>query len=227
MYKENCCIKVKYCATEILKHIEKNKKVNEKDKDKIIQELSNIIEKILFNIVAIAALISLKAGVKKILGEHMIYIDKYINKLCNLSTSSKSNKTGKKTSMKGGYFNTAAFFGGVEPNYKAENIGNDCLKIDFEGFIARPALNITPQNGGGEMIKLNSCKKVTKQLRNKIIYVFKFFKINIDKNMPSILSQKLGLILDKIIVKIIKIKNSEININNIKKILNNTKILKK
>ena len=80
MYKENCCIKVKYCATEILKHIEKNKKVNEKDKDKIIQELSNIIEKILFNIVAIAALISLKAGVKKILGEHMIYIDKYINK---------------------------------------------------------------------------------------------------------------------------------------------------
>ena len=50
MYKENCCIKVKYCATEILKHIEKNKKVNEKDKDKIIQELSIIIEKILFNI---------------------------------------------------------------------------------------------------------------------------------------------------------------------------------
>lgn len=229
MYKEKSCIKVKFCAVEILKHIEKNKKVNIKDKDKIIEELSNYIDKILFNIVAIAALISLKAGVKKILQEHMMYIDKYINKLCNVSINSKSNKKGK-ISMKGGAFNTAAFFGVNEPNYSETNLTNDVMNVDFVNNIARPALNISVKlNGGGRggMIKLNSCKKVTKQLKNKIISVFKYFKINIDKNVPAIMSEKLELILDKIIIKIIKIKDSEINIHNFKKIISNTKILKK
>lgn len=229
MYKEKSCIKVKFCAVEILKHIEKNKKVNIKDKDKIIEELSNYIDKILFNIVAIAALISLKAGVKKILQEHMMYIDKYINKLCNVSINSKSNKKGK-ISMKGGAFNTAAFFGVNEPNYSETNLTNDVMNVDFVNNIARPALNISVKlNGGGRggVIKLNSCKKVTKQLKNKIISVFKYFKINIDKNVPAIMSEKLELILDKIIIKIIKIKDSEINIHNFKKIISNTKILKK
>lgn len=229
MYKEKSCIKVKFCAVEILKHIEKNKKVNIKDKDKIIEELSNYIDKILFNIVAIAALISLKAGVKKILQEHMMYIDKYINKLCNVSINSKSNKKGK-VSMKGGAFNTAAFFGVNEPNYSETNLTNDVMNVDFVNNIARPALNISVKlNGGGRggVIKLNSCKKVTKQLKNKIISVFKYFKINIDKNVPAIMSEKLELILDKIIIKIIKIKDSEINIHNFKKIISNTKILKK
>lgn len=229
MYKEKSCIKVKFCAVEILKHIEKNKKVNIKDKDKIIEELSNYIDKILFNIVAIAALISLKAGVKKILQEHMMYIDKYINKLCNVSINSKSNKKGK-ISMKGGAFNTAAFFGVNEPNYSETNLTNDVMNVDFVNNIARPALNISVKlNGGGRggVIKLNSCKKVTKQLKNKIISVFKYFKINIDKSVPAIMSEKLELILDKIIIKIIKIKDSEINIHNFKKIISNTKILKK
>jgi hypothetical protein len=229
MYKEKSCIKVKFCAVEILKHIEKNKKVNIKDKDKIIEELSNYIDKILFNIVAIAALISLKAGVKKILQEHMMYIDKYINKLCNVSINSKSNKKGK-ISMKGGAFNTAAFFGVNEPNYSETNLTNDVMNVDFVNNIARPALNISVKltgGGRGGMIKLNSCKKVTKQLKNKIISVFKYFKINIDKNVPAIMSEKLELILDKIIIKIIKIKDSEINIHNFKKIISNTKILKK
>ena len=229
MYKEKSCIKVKFCAVEILKHIEKNKKVNIKDKDKIIEELSNYIDKILFNIVAIAALISLKAGVKKILQEHMMYIDKYINKLCNVSINSKSNKKGK-VSMKGGAFNTAAFFGVNEPNYSETNLTNDVMNVDFVNNIARPALNISVKltgGGRGGMIKLNSCKKVTKQLKNKIISVFKYFKINIDKNVPAIMSEKLELILDKIIIKIIKIKDSEINIHNFKKIISNTKILKK
>lgn len=229
MYKEKSCIKVKFCAVEILKHIEKNKKVNIKDKDKIIEELSNYIDKILFNIVAIAALISLKAGVKKILQEHMMYIDKYINKLCNVSINSKSNKKGK-ISMKGGAFNTAAFFGVNEPNYSETNLTNDVMNVDFVNNIARPALNISVKltgGGRGGMIKLNSCKKVTKQLKNKIISVFKYFKINIDKNVPAIMSEKIELILDKIIIKIIKIKDSEINIHNFKKIISNTKILKK
>lgn len=229
MYKEKSCIKVKFCAVEILKHIEKNKKVNIKDKDKIIEELSNYIDKILFNIVAIAALISLKAGVKKILQEHMMYIDKYINKLCNVSINSKNNKKGK-VSMKGGAFNTAAFFGVNEPNYSETNLTNDVMNVDFVNNIARPALNISVKlNGGGRggVIKLNSCKKVTKQLKNKIISVFKYFKINIDKNVPAIMSEKIELILDKIIIKIIKIKDSEINIHNFKKIISNTKILKK
>jgi hypothetical protein len=229
MYKEKSCIKVKFCAVEILKHIEKNKRVNIKDKDKIIQELSNYIDKILFNIVAIAALISLKIGVKKILQEHMVYIDKYINKLCNVSINSKSNKKSK-ASMKGGAFNTAAFFGVNEPMYKETNLTNDVMNVDFVNNIARPALDISIKlNGGGSggMVKLNSCKKVTKQLKNKIISVFKYFKINIDKNVSTIMSEKLELILDKIIIKIIKIKDSELNIHNFKKIISNTKILKK
>jgi len=41
------------------------------------------------------------------------------------------------------------------------------------------------------------------------------------------MSEKLELILDKIIIKIIKIKDSELNIHNFKKIISNTKILKK
>ena len=66
------CQKIKYCASEILNHIKSKKKV--KNQDKIIMLLSKYIDRVIFNFVAIAALISLKAGVKKILDKHMVFI---------------------------------------------------------------------------------------------------------------------------------------------------------
>ena len=99
-----------------------------------------LFELLIFNIVAIVSIICLQIGIKKILLEHIIYVSKYIDKRCSLSKR-KNIKTNK---MKGGAFNTAAFFGVNEPQYSKYNDTSDLLKINFE--VARNAI---PLKGGG------------------------------------------------------------------------------
>ena len=206
MYMSNCQ-KIKYCAGEILNHIKSKKKV--KDQDKIIILLSKYIDRVIFNFVAIAALISLKAGVKKILDKHMVFINKYITTLC----------FSKNKCMSGGSaFNTLAFFGGEEPMYKEENQGTNLMNINFNENIARPALHYTVniQDGGAKPRKLSAsfklvkCKKVSGILKVKLAKVFKYFKVKITKVSLKIICDKLESFLNSIIIKLIKSKGNKL-----------------
>jgi len=217
------CQKIKYCASEILNHIKSRKKV--KNQDKIIILLSKYIDKVIFNFVAIAALISLKSGVNKILDKHMVFINKYINTLC----------FGKNKCMKGGSaFNTLAFFGGEEPMYKQENQGTDLMNINFNENLVRPALHSTfnIQDGGAKSRKrsvsfrLVKCKKVSGILKVKLAKVFKHFKVKITKVSLKIICNKLESFLNSIIINLIKSKGNELKLSTVKKIMN-SKIVKK
>tara|TARA_Y100000389_G_scaffold98414_1_gene95088 strand:+ start:51 stop:713 length:663 start_codon:yes stop_codon:yes gene_type:complete len=217
------CQKIKYCAIEIINHIKSKKKI--KNQDKIIMLLSKYIDKVIFNFVAIASLISLKAGVKKILDKHMVFIKKYITTLCFSKNKCMSG---------GGAFNTLAFFGGEEPMYKQENQGSDIMNINFNENIVRPALHSTVniQDGGAKSrkspssFKLAKCKKVSGILKVKLAKVFKHFKVKTTNGALKQICNKLELFLNGIIVKLIKSKGNELTLSTVKKILN-SKILKK
>ena len=166
------CQKIKYCAIEILNHIKSKKVVSKKNEAKIILLLSKHIDKIIFNFVAIAALISLKAGIRNILDKHMVFLSKYITTLC----------FDKKVCMKGGAFNTLAFFGGEEAMYRQENVGGDVMEANLKEGYVRPTLNLTmqTQEGGGKRTKrritlgaskLVNCKKVSNILKVKLYHL--------------------------------------------------------
>jgi hypothetical protein len=217
------CQKIKYCAGEILNHIKSKKNV--KNQDKIIILLSKYIDKVIFNFVAITSLISLKAGVNKILDKHMVFIKKYITTLC----------FSKNKCMSGGSaIKTLAFFGGEEPMYKVENQGSDIMNINYNENLARPALHATVniQDGGAKSrkrsvsFKLTKCKKVSGILKVKLAKVFKHFKVKITKTSLNLVCNKLELFLNTIIIKLIKSKGKELTLSTVKKIMN-SKIIKK
>lgn len=223
------CQKIKYCASEILNHVKSKKVISKKSEAKILLLLSKYIDKLIFNFVAIAALISLKAGVRKILDKHMVFLSKYITTLC----------FDKKGCMKGGAFNTLAFFGGDEPMYRQENKGGNVMEANLnEGFV-RPGLEITgmqTQEGGGKRAKrrrtsgaskLVKCKKVSAILKVKLAYVFKFFKVKITKTSINVISKKLEKYLNTFIIKLIESKGKELTLSSVKKIMVQNKIIKK
>lgn len=222
------CQKIKYCASEILNHVKSKKVVSKKSEAKIVLLLSKYIDKLIFNFVAIAALISLKAGVRKILDKHMVFLSKYITTLC----------FDKKGCMKGGAFNTLAFFGGNEPMYKQENKGGDVMLANLEKGFVRPELGSTmqTQEGGGKRrrrrrtpgaSKLVKCKKVSGILKVKLAYVFKFFKVKITKASINVIAKKLETFLNTFIIKLIKSKGKELTLSGVKKIMVQNKIIKK
>ena len=71
--------------------------------------------------------------------------------------------------MSGGAFNTAAFYGAVEPQYSKNNFTGDLLKIDFASGIARNAL---PMIGGGGANTPN-CNKLDRIILKKIRNILK------------------------------------------------------
>ena len=222
------CQKIKYCASEILNHVKSKKVISKKNEAKIVLLLSKYIDKLIFNFVAIAALISLKAGVRKILDTHMVFLSKYITTLC----------FDKKGCMKGGAFNTLAFFGGIEPRYTQDNECGNVMEANLNDGIVRPALGTTmkTQGGGGKRrrrrrtsgaSKLVKCKKVSGILKVKLAYVFKFFKVKITKTSINVIAKKLETFLNTFIIKLIKSKGKKLTLSGVKKIMVQNKIIKK
>jgi len=218
------CQKIKYCASEILNHIKSKKVVSKNNEAKIVLLLSKYIDKLIFNFVAIAALISLKAGVRKILNKHMEFLLKYINTLC----------FNNKNCMKGGAFNTLAFFGAEELMYKTENEGGNVMEANLQEGFVRPALNTTMSRheGGGMHKKPNvsnlvKCKKVRGILKVKLANVFKFFKVKITRKSINIIANKLETFLNTFIIKLIKSKGKKLTLSGVKKIMVQNKIIKK
>lgn len=209
------CKEITYCAKELLR----SHKIYINDitnRNEIIVSLSNYIDLLIFNIVAVISIICANIGVKKIITTHIQYLSKYIDKRCLNRNGSK-----KTTKMSGGAFNTAAFFGAVEPQYSKDNDTSDLLKIDFDRGIARNAL---PMLGGGAFTP--NCNKLDKIILKKIRNVFKFFNIKVDRQAVDHIKNKYDMIIEDLLHCIKNIKG-EITCKKVDLLINKSKFMKK
>ena len=193
------CKKIKMCATDILNTIKKHKKVKKGSEKKLLLIIIKYIDRIIFNYVALASLICLKLGIKTLMFKHMSFISKCVDSLCFKSNSKV---------MKGGAFNTAAFYGVHEENYKKENEGSDIMNSDLSEYI-RPALKSTMQGGAVS----TKCKVLNKLLELKLKEVFKHFNVKVSKQTLSVISAKLESNINSIVDVVIKMRDNNINPN--------------
>ena len=219
------CKDIRICSLELLKKIKHHKSINKIDEEKIVKLMSIYIDKLIFNITSLCALLCLKMGIKKILDSHVNYLLFYINKYCkssrfnNKGTMTNGTTTKGSKGMKGGAFNTAAFFGVDESrHYKTENIGADIMNIDFSNNIARPALGL--QMSGGACLILN---KIVKMKMKKI---FSHFNVKIGDKSLDIIMLKFNDILNDLVEKVNNSKSSELKYSNFKKLIYKNKIMK-
>ena len=247
------CKDIKLCTLELMKSIKRRKPVNKMDEGKIVMLMNVYIDKLIFNIASLCALLCLKMGVKQILNNHMSYLIHYINKYCNSSRiTSKSTtvivsikggssqkqsqqqqsqqkqsqqKQSQKQSqlsqggMRGGSFNTAAFFGVDESrHYRAENVSGDIMNIDFANNVARPALGL--QMTGG------ACSKLNKAVKKKMKKIFNNFNVKISDKMLDVIMEKFNDILKEFVKKLTDTKAAELKYANFKKIVYKSKIMK-
>ena len=196
------CKEITFCAKELLKthriHISDN------HRNKVVILISNYIELLIFNIVAVISIICLNIGIKKVISLHMQHISKYIDKRCSTKAAkaAKAAKANKHQAMRGGAFNTAAFYGVAEPNYSKDNDTSDLLKIDFDGGIARNAI----QMSGGGLRKSLNCVKLDKIIIRKIKHIFKFFDIKYEKKVITLIKNNYDTIVDDLFDNIKAIK---------------------
>jgi hypothetical protein len=210
----NKCKEITYCAKELLKTHKIH--INVIHKNEVIISLSNYIDLLIFNIVAVISIICADIGVKKVITSHIQYLSKYIDKRClNRSVSKKTTK------MSGGSFNTAAFFGAIEPQYSKDNDTSDLLNIDLAGGIARNAIPMI----GGAMFTPN-CNKLDKIILKKIRNVFKFFNMYVDKNAVENIKSKYDMIIKDLLHCIKNIKG-EITCKKVDLLINKSKFMKK
>jgi hypothetical protein len=213
------------------------------DEGKIVMLMNVYIDKLIFNIASLCALLCLKMGVKQILNNHMSYLIHYINKYCNSSRITSKSTTvivsikggsGQKQSqkqsqqkqsqlsqggMRGGAFNTAAFFGVDESrHYRAENVSGDIMNIDFANNVARPALGL--QMTGG------ACSKLNKAVKKKMKKIFNNFNVKISDKMLDVIMEKFNDILKEFVKKLTDTKAAELKYANFKKIVYKSKIMK-
>jgi hypothetical protein len=228
------CKDIKLCTFELMKSIKRRKPVNKMDEGKIVMLMNVYIDKLIFNIASLCALLCLKMGVKQILNNHMSYLIHYINKYCNSSritsksttviVSIKGGSSQKQSQlsqggMRGGAFNTAAFFGVDESrHYRAENVSGDIMNIDFANNVARPALGL--QMTGG------ACSKLNKAVKKKMKKIFNNFNVKISDKMLDVIMEKFNDILKEFVIKLTDTKAAELKYTNFKKIVYKSKIMK-
>ena len=230
------CKDIKICSLELMKTIKRRKPVNKMDEEKILMLMNIYIDRLIFNIASLCALLCLKMGVKQILNNHMTYLIFYINKYCSYSrTTNKSTavlvsvKGGRQQQkqqqqksskgMSGGAFNTAAFFGVDESrHYRAENASGDIMNIDFANNVARPALGL--QMTGG------ACSKLNKIVKKKMKKIFKQFDVKISDKMLDVIMEKFNDILNDFVKKVTNTKSSELKYASFKKFIYKNKIMK-
>lgn len=216
------CKDIKYCSLELLKFVKKSKIILKKDESKIVILLEKYIDKLIFNISAICALLCLKMGIIKIYEKHMTFLFEFVDKLCldNKKSGSRRSHSLSHSIMKGGVFNTASFYGDTESAYKRENEGIDIMNIDFQNNIARPALHQVNMGGGG---KTFSCNKLNVIVNRKIKEVFKHYNVKVNKISIKMLLVKFNTILNVLIAKLCKI-NGKISLSKIKIVLQKYKL---
>lgn len=228
------CKDIKLCSLELMKNIRRRKPINKIDEGKIVMLMNIYIDKLIFNIASLCALLCLKMGVKQILNNHMNYLIHYINKYCNSSRITGNSTTvivsikgsnGQQQNklsrggMKGGAFNTAAFFGVDESrHYRAENVSGDIMNIDFANNVARPALGL--QMTGG------ACSKLNKVVKKKMKKIFNHFNVKISDKMLDVIMEQFQEIINNFIKKLTDTKATELKYANFKKLIYKSKIMK-
>ena len=228
------CKDIKLCSLELMKNIRRRKPINKIDEGKIVMLMNIYIDKLIFNIASLCALLCLKMGVKQILNNHMSYLIHYINKYCNSSRITGNSTTvivsikgsnGQQQNklsrggMKGGAFNTAAFFGVDESrHYRAENVSGDIMNIDFANNVARPALGL--QMTGG------ACSKLNKVVKKKMKKIFNHFNVKISDKMLDVIMEQFQEIINNFIKKLTDTKATELKYANFKKLIYKSKIMK-
>ena len=228
------CKDIKLCTFELMKSIKRRKPINKMDEGKIVMLMNIYIDKLIFNIASLCALLCLKMGVKQILNNHMNYLIHYINKYCNSSRITGNSTTvivsikgsnGQQQNklsrggMKGGAFNTAAFFGVDESrHYRAENVSGDIMNIDFANNVARPALGL--QMTGG------ACSKLNKVVKKKMKKIFNHFNVKISDKMLDVIMEQFQEIINNFIKKLTDTKATELKYANFKKLIYKSKIMK-
>ena len=214
MYK---CKEITFCAKELLKT--HRIQVSEANKKDVVDLLSEYIDLLIFNIVAVVSIICANIGVKKVILQHIDYLSKYIDKRCLRKKPTTAAR------MSGGAFNTAAFFGVSEPRYTVENEGRDLLTIDLTGGTARNAI---PMMGGSghPHLKTPSCIKLDKIIVRKIKNVFKFFGLGVNTEAVSHLKARYDMIVEELFESITKIKGA-ITPAKVSQLIHKSKIMKK
>lgn len=209
------CKEITFCAKELLRthHIH----IDDANKKEVVALLSNYIDLLIFNIVAVISIICANIGVKKVISQHIHYLSKYIDKRC----LNKRKAASGTTRMSGGAFNTAAFYGVPEPRYSAANEGENIQTIDFTSGIARNALLMS---GGGS--GSSACAKLDKIVLKKIRNVFKFFNMKVDKEAIVHIKSKYDTIIKDLYECIKKIKGG-ITASTVASVIKKSKIMKK
>ena len=216
MYK---CKEITFCAKELLKT--HRIQVSEANKKEVVDLLSEYIDLLIFNIVAVVSIICTNIGVKKVILQHINYLSKYIDKRCLRKKPPAAAK------MSGGAFNTAAFFGVSEPRYTVENEGRDLLTIDFMSGTARNAIPMMGGSGSGKAhLKTPSCIKLDKIIVRKIKNVFKFFGLGVNTEAVSHLKARYDMIVEELFESITKIKGA-ITPAKVSQLIHKSKIMKK
>jgi hypothetical protein len=205
------CKEITFCAKELLRT--NRIQVSDANKKEVVAVLSNYIDLLIFNIVAIVSIICANIGVKKVVLQHIHYLSKYIDKRC-------CKKAAKTVKMSGGAFNTAAFYGVSEPRYSVENAGRDLLTIDFTSGMARNAI---PMMGGYKTPV--ACTKLDKIIIRKIKNVFKFFGLSVNKEAVAHLKSKYYTIVEELFACIKKIKG-DVTPAKVSQIIQKYKIMK-
>lgn len=207
------CKEIIFCAKELLRTHKIH--INDNNKKEVVTLLSNYIDLLIFNIVAVISIICANIGIKKVISQHIQYLSKYIDKRC-LNKKAKATATMR---MSGGAFNTAAFYGVPEPRYSANNLGTNLQTIDFTSGIARNAL---PMSGGA----IPACIKLDKIIIKKIRSVFKFFNMKVDNDAIVHIKSKYDTIIKELFVCIKNIKG-DITPTKVFNLINKSKIMKK
>jgi hypothetical protein len=219
------CKEITFCAKELLRT--HRLRVSDANKKEVVALLSDYIDLLIFNIVAVVSIICANNGVKKVILQHIHYLSKYIDKRC----CKKSAKSAAKPRMSGGAFNTAAFYGVSEPRYSVENVGRDLLTIDFTSGAARNAIPMMGGGGGGggnghPHLKTPSCIKLDKIIMRKIKNVFKFFGLAVNKEAVEHLKTKYDTIIEELFECMKKAKG-ELTPAKVSQFINKSKIMKK
>ena len=217
------CKEITFCAKELLRT--HRLRVSDANKKEVVALLSDYIDLLIFNIVAVVSIICANNGVKKVILQHIHYLSKYIDKRCCKKPARAARAA--KPRMSGGAFNTAAFYGVSEPRYSVENVGRDLLTIDFTSGAARNAIPMMGGGSGGHPhLKTPSCIKLDKIIMRKIKNVFKFFGLAVNKEAVEHLKTKYDTIIEELFESMKKAKG-ELTPAKVSQFINKSKIMKK
>lgn len=218
------CKEITFCAKELLRT--HRLRVSDANKKEVVALLSDYIDLLIFNIVAVVSIICANNGVKKVILQHIHYLSKYIDKRC-CKKPARAARAAAKPRMSGGAFNTAAFYGVSEPRYSVENVGRDLLTIDFTSGAARNAIPMMGGGGNGHPhLKTPSCIKLDKIIMRKIKNVFKFFGLAVNKEAVEHLKTKYDTIIEELFESMKKAKG-ELTPAKVSQFINKSKIMKK